>query len=481
MVTTSSTSSKTSATQNILTTLGAGSGIDMASLATNLAAAQFAGRTDRLQTKSDTLDKQISAATNLKSMLTTLSQSIGTRVRQGDLSPQPEVANSAVAKASLSGTPVQAGSFTLEVTDLATSQTLASPPLASATSTTGSGTLTLRFGTIASGAFTEDTSHAAVDITIPAGATLSDVAGRINAAKAGVTAYVANTVDGARLVLKGSEGAANAFVLEATETVGDEGLANLAWNPAGDATRLLKSASDAQFKLDGLPATAPGNKVSSAIPGVDLQLTATNRGAPTTITFSDPGSAITTAMQDLTDALNQVASELSKDIDPLSGDLARDDGARSIRRAFSQLAGTVVMPNAASSAPRTLADLGLATQRDGTFKLDTVRLAATLKSDPQGAAAMFTNGLFGVYATVDSMVRKTVQSTIPGSLTASIARYTSQKTKVSDDLSKIADQQESLRAQLAQRFSWTDTNVGSSKSTLSFLQNQIAAWNKSTN
>ncbi len=478
MVTTSSTSS---ATQSIISALGAGSGIDMASLATNLAAAQFAGRTDRLQAKSDTLEAQISAATNLKSMLTTLSQSIGTRVRQGDLSPQPQVANSAVAKASLSGTPVQAGSFSLEVTKLATSQTLASPPLASATSLTGSGTLTLRFGTIASGSFTEDTGHAAVDITIPAGATLNDVAARINGARAGVSAYVANTVDGAQLVLKGSEGAANAFVLEAAETVGDEGLANLAWTPAGDPARLLASAANAEYKLDGLTATSPSNKVSSAIPGVNLQLTATNIGAPTTITFSDPGSVISTAMQDLTDALNEVAAELVRNTDPLSGDLARDDGARSIRRAFSQLAGTVVMPNAAASAPRTLADLGLSTQRDGTFKLDIARLAATLKNDPQGAAAMFTNGLFGVYATVDSMVRKTVQSTLPGSLTGSIAKYTSQKSKIGTDLAKMAEQQETLRAQLVKRFSWTDSNVGASKSTLSFLQGQIDAWNARKN
>ncbi len=474
MVTTSSTSS---ATQSIITALGAGSGIDMASLTSNLAAAQFAARSDRLQAKSDTLDAQISAATNLKSMLTTLSQSIGTRVRQGDLSPQPQVANGAVARASLSGTPVQTGSFTLEVTKLATSQTLASPPLAAPTSLTGSGTLTLRFGTIASGTFTEDSGHASVDIAIPAGATLSDVAARINGARAGVSAYVANTVDGAQLVLKGSEGAANAFILEATETVGDEGLANLAWTPAGDPARLLASAGNAAYKLDGLSATSPSNKVSEAIPGVSLQLTATNIGAPTSITFSNPADAITTAMQDLTDALNEVAAELTRDTDPLNGDLARDDGARAIRRAFSQLAGTVIMPNAASSAPRTLADLGLSTQRDGTFKLDTARLTATLQSDPQGAAAMFTNGLFGVYATVDSIVRKTVQSTLPGSLTGSIAKYTSQKSKIGTDLAKIAEQQESLRAQLVKRFAWADSSVGASKSTMSFLQNQIDAWN----
>ncbi|MGE3692415.1 MAG: flagellar cap protein FliD N-terminal domain-containing protein [Novosphingobium sp.] len=234
-------SSTSSATQSIITALGAGSGIDMAALASNLATAQFAARSDRLQAKSDTLDAQISAATNLKSMVSTLAQSIGTRIRQGDLSPQPQVANGSVARASLSVSAGQTGTYSLEVTELATAQTLASPAstYTAATDLTGSGTLTLRFGTIDAGVFTEDTGHTALAIDIPAGSTLADVAGRINGARAGVTAYVATTTEGARLVIKGSEGAANAFIVEASETASDEGLANLAWTPAGDASRLL--------------------------------------------------------------------------------------------------------------------------------------------------------------------------------------------------------------------------------------------------
>ena len=47
MTTTSSTSSS-STTQSLVSALGGGSGIDMAALASNLAAAQFSARTDRL-------------------------------------------------------------------------------------------------------------------------------------------------------------------------------------------------------------------------------------------------------------------------------------------------------------------------------------------------------------------------------------------------------------------------------------------------
>ena len=471
----------TSATQSIVSALGGGSGIDMAALAEGLANAQFAARSDRLTAKSDTLDRQISAASTLKSMLLGLSTSLGTRVRQGDLSPQPQLANAAVAKATLSGSRAPSGSFALEVTALAKTQTLASPAFTDATSLVGSGTLTLRFGTVSGGGLVEDTAHAAVPITIAAGATLSDVAAAINGAGAGVSAYVANTTAGAKLVLKGSEGAANGFVLDVSETVGDPGLAALAWSGVSDPDRLLTSAGDAAFKIDGLAMTSKSNSVVDAIPGVTLALTATNVGAPTSVTFSDPVTAISSAMRDLTDALNEIISELNKDTDAETGDLARDSGARALRRAFSGLAGTVVMPDAAIGSPRTLSDLGLSTQRDGTFLLDAKRLEATLKADPRGAAAMFTNGINGVFATIDSMIRRANAGSDPGSLAGSLTRLNAQKTRVTAEKTKLATDQETLRSRLATRFAGADGRIGASHSTLSFLRNQIAAWNAPSN
>ncbi|MCC6828090.1 MAG: flagellar filament capping protein FliD [Novosphingobium sp.] len=481
MATTSTTSATTSATSSLVTALGGGSGVDMTALANSLAVAQFAGRTDQISTKSDKLDKQISAASNLKSMLLSLSTSLGERVRTGDLSPQPKIGNASVASAALSGSTLPKGSYSLEVSALATSQALASPAYAAATSTVGAGTLTLRFGTVAGTSFTEDTAHAAVDITVPTGATLADVASAINAKNAGVTAYVANTTDGAKLVLKGAEGAANGFALEATETVGEEGLANLAWTPAGAANRLLATAGNASVKIDGLSVNATGNTVTDAIPGVTLTLTGTNSGAPTQISFSNPATQITTVMQDLVSALNEVVSELQTATDSKTGDLARDSGALALKRSLGALTTTIIMPSAADGTPRTLADLGLSIQRDGTFSLNTTRLNATMTSAPEAASAMFTNGLYGVFATIDGISRAASTASNPGSLAGSLARYTTQKTKLTEDKATLAAKQETLRQQLVARFAVTDTRVGNSKSTLSFLQNQIDAWNSKSN
>lgn len=468
----------TSATSSIIATLGAGSGIDFAAMATNLAQAQFAARSDRLTTQAETLERQISAASALKSSILQLASSVGDRVRNGDLSTQPTIANASVAAVSR-GTASNTATYTLEVTALATAQTLTTPAYAAATSPTGSGTLTLRFGTVAGTGFTADPAQAAVDITIPSGATLADVAGAINGANAGVTAYVANGASGAQLVLKGKEGAANGFVLEAAETVGEEGLAALAWTPAAAPARLLATAGNAAYKLDGVAMTAASNTINDAAPGLNLKLTGTNAAAPTTIRFSDPAAAVTTFMQDLSGALNELVAGLNDVVNPQTGDLARDYGARALRRSLSQLAGSIVMPGASGGAPATLADLGLATNRDGTFRLDTARLTATLKTSPDGVSAMFTTGLFGVYATLDKLGRSTSATSDPGSLAGSIARYTSQKSKVGADQSKLIESQEKLRAQLAQRFAGVDSRVGASRSTLTFLQNQIDAWNAS--
>ena len=469
-----------SVTSSIVQTLGGGSGIDMAGLAEGLATAQFAARIDRNTAKSEEVDRQITAASTIKNQITQLASAVGERVRTGDLSAQPVIANGAVAAVSR-GIVTGSGSYTLEVTSLAAAQVLSSPPIAAPTGAVGSGSLTLRFGTIAGTTFSEDPAHAAVTITVPSGASLADVAGAINASGAGVSAYVLTGSDGAHLMLKGPSGENNAFVLEATETPGEEGLAALAWTPAAAPARRLANAASAAFTLDGLAMTSASNTISDIVPGLNLSLTGTNAGAPTTIRFGDPGSAVTAFMNDLTSALNELAGELGKDTNPQGGDLARDPGTRALRRALAQLAGSVVMPGAAPGAPRTLADLGLATNRDGTYRLDTARLAATINSSPAGVSAMMTNGIHGVYATIDKLSRSANAISDPGTLGGSLIRLTAQKLKLASEKTGLADAQEKLRAQFVARFAATDSRVGASRATLSFLQNQVAAWNNSKN
>ncbi len=490
MVTTTSSTS-TSATQTVaqnataalLTSLGAGSGIDMTALATNLANAQFATKIDRLASQSDTLDTQISAASTLKSAISNLSTSLGERVRSGDLSPQPLIANSSVAKLTSSGVPQSSSSYSLEVTSLATAQSVASKVVPA--NSVADGSLTITFGTTSGGTFTADSTHTALDITVPAGSSLADVANAINAKGGGITAYVSNTTDGAKLVIKGATGEANGFKITATDTSGDM-LSKLAFDPAAPGTgQLLTSAGNANVKIDGLPVTSASNTLTDVMPGVTMTLTGTNTGSPTQVTFNDPGTAINTAMADLTSALNEIASQINELTESKTGALSRDSGALALKRTFQQLTSTIIMPNAPEGTPRTLSDLGISLQKDGTFLLDTTRLTKTLKESPQAAAAMFTNGVSGVYATISKIstnasLANTDTASYGATLATSIARMLKAKTKLTEDQTKLTDQQTTVRQQMIARFSATDSAVGASKSTLSFLKNQIAAWNSSS-
>lgn len=466
---------------SIVAALGGGSGIDMSKLASDLATAQFQLRQDRLTARSEKLDRQISAASSIRNSISTLASSLGDRVRSGDLAITAALANPAVAQAHVASGSVPKGSYTLEVTSLAKSQTLASASYASSSSAVGDGSLRIRFGTVDATTFTEDTSHTPVDIAIAPGSTLADVAKAINASGAGLNAYVANTATGAQLVLKGAEGQQNGFIVEATESTAGNGLANLAWQPGSGSGQLLATSADAQFKLDGLDMTSASNKTGEIAPGLSLTLTGTNAGNPTQITFSNPTAVVPTLMGDLVSALNEVAGELKTSMNPIGGDLASDPGARALRNALSRLAGEVVMPNAATDAPRTLSDLGLVTERDGTFRFDAARLQATIARDPEGVAAMFTTGLYGVYATFDRVARSATTVSDPGSLAGSIARYQKLSTQTSDEKAKIADKQEALRQQLVSRFARADTRIAASQSTLTFLKAQIDAWNGSKN
>jgi flagellar hook-associated protein 2 len=279
------------------------------------------------------------------------------------------------------------------------------------------------------------------------------------------------------VVIKGRDGAANGFVLEPvsaspapTATPGD--LSYLAWSPASDSGQLRSGARDAVFRLDTVEMRSATNRVSGLPEGITLDLTATNIGAPTTIGFSQNSAAIQSVMADFTAALNDVVAQLNGGEE---GDTAllSDPGARELRRDLAQLTNAIVMPGAAAGEPRTLADLGLSLTREGTFRLDTARLNQTLADNPQAAAAMFTTGVRGVFATVDNLARDNTAVRDPGSLGGSVTRLQAQIERNDERLSRVAEQQAALRDRLTRDFTRTQTNIAASQSTLDFIRRQF--------
>ncbi|EAQ28907.1 Flagellar hook-associated protein 2 [Erythrobacter sp. NAP1] len=470
---------------SIISAFGAGSGVDFVQLADQLSEATYAFQRSNLETRNQGLEARISSASLLRNALTQLSSALGDRVRTGELAPRANVSDPAIVDVSTTSGVVPRGSYSLEVSQLADSQLLISQAYTSGDDLVGEGTLRIRFGEVNGATFTEDAGQAALEIAVDASDTVQTLAAKISSASGGaLQAYVAEGNGGAQLVIKGEDGASNGFVVEATSaallptaTPGD--LTYLAWDPATDAGQLRQSARDALYTLDTVEYSSPSNTVTDLPEGLSFDLKATNVGAPTTITFSNDTSAITDVMNDFLVALNDLAGLLAEEATPLGGTLGNDPGARELKRDLARLTNEVVMPGAAPGEPSTLADLGLKTTREGRFELDTERLNETLSNNPEAAAAMFTTGPFGLFATIDRLARDNTTRSDPGSLAGSVSRYEAQVERNSDKLDRIAEQQENLRERLTRDLVAAERRISASQSTLSFLEQQIEAWNGS--
>ena len=108
--------------------------------------------------------------------------------------------DSTLANASATSSAVT-GSHSVEIQTLAQSHKLKSADFATTSTTVGSGTLTIQFGTYSGGAFMLNPDKAAQSITIsPSNSSLSGIRDTINQANAGVTASIVNDGTGLSLI-----------------------------------------------------------------------------------------------------------------------------------------------------------------------------------------------------------------------------------------------------------------------------------------
>jgi len=466
--------------QQVLTSLSTGSGIDTASLVTALVQAQFAAKNAAITAKNTTLTAQISAASTLKSTIANFSTALGSLSGGGTLQTQPVSSNpTALGVSAISGTKTGNLSSSVTVTALAAAQGSRSTAVADRTTTIATGTLTLKLGTATYSSdgtsmtgFTAN-SGSSVSINVTDGS-LDGIASAINAAKAGVTASVITDQDGkAVLSLKGTSGSTQAFTLKA-DTAGS---ALEQFNVGIGTGTLTGTAANAQLTVDGVSVQRSSNTITDLVTGVKLQLNAVT-GSPVSLSSSRPTSALTQAVSDLVDTYNQVYASAKSLTDMSTGDLKSDTAAKTLLRSLQTLTTKTLVSTGTSGAPTTLAQLGVSTNRDGTLSVNTATLGKVLAAYPDEVESMFatTSGnALGLSSTING-ISLAASSSITG-LGASMTRYTKAQTDLTDAQSKITTQSDAMSTRLTQQFSTMNSKVAAYKSTQTFLENQIKAWN----
>lgn len=466
---------------SITSALGAGSGIDIKALVDNLVNAQFSTKNAMLDTRETALKAQISAAGELKSAVSGFSNALATLARGGSLSTQPTSTDTASVRATLlAGGSASGLSATIAVNRIAASQATNSDPIA-AEARFRQGIMTLTFGTVTPsggkiGDFDATEGATSFPIDIAEGATLSDVAAAINAQKSrtGVGAVVIGDAGGSRLVLKGATGASQAFTLTTDAATRDD---------AGELTglgaievdvgkgNLGTAAEDAEVVIDGLLVRRASNSINNLVPGVRLDLVAAGRG-PVQLGSTPPSEGLSQAVQDFVSTYNQLQTMLKTATDPKGGALRSDVAARTLQTDLSRLVSTDL--SGAVGSLRTLAEIGVGTLRDGTLSVNSAQLASALSRDPQAVEAMFAASA-GLPAAMQR-ISLAAGSTRTG-LGASEASYTKAADLIAQAREKALEAAETTRTRMTQQFASMDAKVAAYKSTQTFLQQQVDAWN----
>lgn len=475
------------AVESIAKTLGTGSGIDTTALVQSLVDAQFELKTQQLTKREETLTAQISAASTHKSNITGFATALSTLSRSGNLATQPTSSHTNIVNVSrMAGANLTTLNARIEVRQLAAPQTVAAAPVADKTAAIGQGKLTLTFGsaTVADGAMTGFTpgSGTPVDITIDANnSSLDGIATAINAAKAGVTASILTDADGSRLVIKGASGEARAFTMIATETAGHEGLSALNIGIGATGTTIGSAAADALVAVDGVQLRRDTNSISDLVPGVKLDLVGAQPGTVVNIGKTLPTNALMQSVQDFVDTYNEVFRALQTDLDPATGALRQDLAARALRRDLQALTMTPLATGPAGT-PTTLSQIGIMTNRDGSLSLDINALTRALVNYPEAVEKMFapptgtattSNGLSAAFDAISSAAANTVRG-----LGASEAGYTKSKSDLAETQADMLAKAEDVRTRMTRQFASMDARVAAYKSTMTFLEGQIKAWNR---
>lgn len=366
-----------------------------------------------------------------------------------------------------------AGQYSIEVSQLATAQTLTSAGQAD------------RDKAIATGAGTVD-----IQITIDgkvqgltldeADTSLEGIVKAINADSGlGVSATLINdggTEDAHHLLLT-AKGTGDKAAISSIQVVGSTELQDvIAFDNKGVLPTVLTEAAakNATLDINGIPITSQTNTVTDAIEGVTLTLTKQNAiGETSNLSVTRDDSVTSKAVNTFVTAYNNLQGIIKTltayNVDNQKGSaLTGDSLARQVQ---SQVREALNVANS-SGAIRTLSQMGITTNpSDGVLKVDADKLAKALKDNMVDVQGLFSgeNGISKKMAAVaDTFVKSGgLISSATDSMTTTLKDLEKQYSAMSD---RIDQKMETYR----QQFTRLDTMVAQMNSVSSYLTQQLS-------
>ena len=325
------------------------------------------------------------------------------------------------------GSGAATGSHTISVTALATTSSYYSNELATSSTTLGTGSFSLEVG---SGPATTITVDSTDD-------TLTGLAAAINSQNLGVTANVVTDAGGARLTL-------------VSNTSGAAGDITISGNTTGLNFNLGSNGADASLTVDGVPIDSSSNTVTSAIPGVTLNLLAVT-SSPVTLQISPDTSQAATAINNFVSDYNTVISSINSQFSyntttETAGALLGDPSVEFVQ---STLLSDVAASITGNGAVSSLASLGITMNNDGTLTVDSSQLTNALAGNFPAVQTFFQTATTGFAQKLSSDLTNLTQPTngaIAVDLNGINSSVSSLQSEISDFQANLATQQQTLTA-----------------------------------
>ena len=366
---------------------GIGSGLDIGGLVSQLIAAEAEPVNARLNNKQTDLDSELSAFGTVKSALSAFQTSV-TKLEDANTFQAftASSSNEGVFTASTDNTAV-AGSYSVEVVQLAQAEKLRSVDFIDSSEVVGTGTLDISMGA--------STFQLTIDAT---NNTLAGIRDAINAAvdNPGISASLISVDSGTQLVFTANDvGASNTISVTAVDDATTDGF---------DLTRLdsanlltLQSASDAIIKVDSQTVTRNSNSFSDVVSGVTFNLASAQPGTINTLSVASDSKTIKSDIQSFVTNYNTLVGVMkglsNYDISTqVAGPLNGDSVVRGIEGSLRQARSAIISGAGPFS---NLSSLGITLDDTGSLKIDDAALDANIASKLSDVKQFFssTNGM----------------------------------------------------------------------------------------
>lgn len=456
-----------------ISSLGIGSGLQLNDILDSLTTAEKASLKP-ISTQQSAYTAKLSAYGTLKSALTTF-QTANTALSKADLFSASKASTASTSFSATTSAGAVAGKYSINVTQLASAQTLTAGVQSDNKTAIASADSTITFQPAGADA-------KPVTITLAAGdSSLTGIRDAINKADAGVTASIIKTGEGAyRLSMTSTKtGADQAMTVSVS---GDSALESYLATSGGNLTESV-AAKNAELTVNNVAIESSSNNISDALEGITLNLSAVTAGNQT-LTITEDREKASTAISAWVDAYNALQdsfSSLTKYTEVEAGAETQDSkngallGDSTLRTIQTQMKGLLTNSDSAS-AYKTLAQIGVTSNpTSGKLELDKTKLDAALAKDPDGVKEMIIGDgkATGITTQIDTSITGWLSKT--GILQAATDGVSKTLNNLTESYNAASKRIDATIARYKTQFTALDQMMSKLNSTSDYLTTQFDA------